>query len=90
MIIIENVLVEIDKYNFPINCVTVGLEEKQQMSSRGTLSTTTSQAWIDVKHGEITLLVGKGKVKFNLSQSIQLTDEEKNEVHADREFIAAF
>ena len=76
-IIIENVLVGIDKYNFPINRVTVGMEEEQQMPSRGTLSIATSQAWIDVKHEELTLLVGKVRVKFNLNQSIQLTNEVK-------------
>ena len=47
------------------------------MSSIGTPSNATSQAWIDVEHGEMTLLVGKEEVKFNLHQSIQLTDEEK-------------
>ena len=47
------------------------------MPSIGTPSIAISQAWIDVEHGEITLLVGKEKVKFNLHQSIQLTDEGK-------------
>ena len=47
------------------------------MSYRRTLSTATSQAWIDVKHGELTLLVGKERVNFNLNQSIQLMDEER-------------
>ena len=46
------------------------------MLSIGTPSNATSQAWIDVEHGEMTLLVGKEKVKFNLHQSIQFTDEE--------------
>ena len=31
----------------------------------------------DIEHGEMTLLVGKKKVKFNLHQRIQLIDEEK-------------
>ena len=53
------------------------MEEDQQVSYIGTPSNATSQAWIDVEHGEMTLLVGKEKVKFNLHQSIQLTDEEK-------------
>ena len=52
------------------------MEDDQQVSSIGTPSNATSQAWIDVEHGEITLLVGKEKVKFNLHQSLQLTDEE--------------
>ena len=65
------------------------MEEEQQVSFIGTPSTATNQAWIDIKHREITLLVGKEIVKLNLNQSIQLTDEEKMKC-ADREFIAAF
>ena len=76
----ENVLVGIDKFSFPIDCVTVDMEEEQQVSFIGTPSTTTSEVWIDVEHGEMALLVGKEKVKLNLHQSIQLTDEEKIKV----------
>ena len=47
------------------------------MSSMGPPSNATSHAFIDVEHGEMTLLVGKEKVKFNLHKRIQLTDEEK-------------
>ena len=74
---IENVLVGIDKFNFPIDFVTLGIEDDQQVSSIGRPSNATSQAWIDVEHGEMTLLVGKEKLKFNLHQNIQLADEEK-------------
>ena len=76
-ITIENVLVGIDKFNFPIDFVTLGMEDDQQISYIGRPSITTSQAWIDVEHGEMTFLVGEEKVKFNLDQSKQLTDEEK-------------
>ena len=41
-------------------------------------SNALSQAWIDIENGEMALLVGKKKVKFNLHQSIQLTDEEND------------
>ena len=47
------------------------------MSFIGTSSTATSQAWINIKHWEMTLLVGKERMKFNLNQGIQLTDEDK-------------
>ena len=33
--------------------------------------------WIDAKYGEMTFLVSEEKVKFDLHQSIQLTNEEK-------------
>ena len=54
----ENVFVGIDKFNFPIDFVTLGMEEDQQVSSIGRPSNTISQAWIDVEYGEMTLLVG--------------------------------
>ena len=47
-IIIENVLVGIDKFNFPIDFVTLGLKDDQQVSSIGRPSNATSQAWIAV------------------------------------------
>ena len=56
----------------------LGTEEDKQAISIGRPSNALSRAWIDTKNGEMTLLVGKEKVKFNLHQSIQLTDEEKN------------
>ena len=77
LIIMENVLVGIDIFSFPIDCVIVGMEDEQQVSFIGTPSTATSEAWINIKHGEMTLLVGKESLKFNLNQSIQLTVEEK-------------
>ena len=57
----ENVLVRIDKFNFPIDLVTLGREEENQTSTKGRPSNTLSQAWIDTKHREMTLLVGKKK-----------------------------
>ena len=75
---IENVLVGIDKFNFPIVLVIVGKEEDKQVVFTRKPSIAFSQAWIDTENGEMALLVGKEKVKFNLHQSIQLTNEEKN------------
>ena len=63
---IENVLVGIDKFNFPIDFVTFGIEEDLEVSSIGTPSNATSQAWIDIEHGEMILLIGKEKLKLNL------------------------
>ena len=75
---LQNVLVGIDKFNFPIDLVTLGREEDNQASAQGRPSHALSQAWIDTEYEEITLLVGKEKVKFTIHQSIQLTDDEKN------------
>ena len=56
----------------------LGKGEDKQVVSIEKPSNALSQAWIDTQYGEMTLLVGKEKVKFNLHQSIQLTDEEKD------------
>ena len=57
--------------------MTLGIEENQQVSSSRKSSKSKSQECIDTENGEMTLLVGQEKVKINLTQSIQLTDEEK-------------
>ena len=36
-----------------------------------------SQAWIDINKGELTLLVGEEKAKFNLHQPLPLTKQER-------------
>ena len=76
-LIMENVFVGVEDFYFPIESLTFGMDEDRQVSFIEKPSLATSQMWIDVEDGEMTLLVGKEKVKFNLHQSIQLTDEEK-------------
>ena len=75
---IENVFVGVDKFSFPIDSLTFGMEVLRQVSSIERPSIATSQVWIDTKHGEMTLLVGEEKVKFNLHESIPLKDKEKS------------
>ena len=38
---------------------------------------SSSQTWIDINKGELTLLVGEEKAKFNLHQPLTLTEQEK-------------
>ena len=74
---IENILVKIDTFTFPMDFVTWGIEGDLQNSHilrRPLLS--SSQAWIDIKKGELTLLMGKEKAMFNLHQPLPLTDQE--------------
>ena len=77
-ITIENVLVRVEKFNFPINFFTFSMEEDRKISSIGRPSIAISQIWTDAKHGEMTLLVGKEKVKFNLHQNMPLTNKERH------------
>ena len=54
-------MLRIDKFNFPIELVTLGRKEDNQTSAKGRPSNALSQAWIDTEYGEMTLLVGKEK-----------------------------
>ena len=75
---IENILVKIDTFTFPMDFVTWGIEGDLQNSHilrRPLLS--SSQAWIDINKGELTLLVGEKKAKFNLHQPLPLTEQER-------------
>ena len=75
---IENILVKIDTFTFPMDFVTWGIEGDLQNSHilrRPLLS--SSQAWIDINKGELTLLVGEEKAKFNLYQPLPLTEQER-------------
>ena len=65
-LIIENVLVEVEDFNFPINSLPFGMEGNRQVSNVERSSITTSQVWIDAENGEMTLLVGEEKMKFDL------------------------
>ena len=53
------------------------MEENRQVSFVEKPSVSTSQVWIDAEYGEMTVLVGEKKMKFDLHQSKPLTDEER-------------
>ena len=64
-LIVENVLVEVEDFNFHINSLTFGTRGNRQVSDLERPSFATSQVWIDAEHGERTLLVGEMKMKFD-------------------------
>ena len=68
-LIVENVLVGVEDFHFPIDYLTFAIVEKP--------SFTTSQMWIDAENGEMTLHVGEKKMKFDLHQSKPLKGEER-------------
>ena len=75
---IENILVKMDTFTFPIDCMTWIIEghlQNSQISRRPLPS--SSQAWINVNKGELTFLVGKEKAKFNLNQPLPLTGQKR-------------
>ena len=72
---IENIFVKIDTFTFPMDFVTWGIEGDSHILRRPLLS--SSQAWIDINKGELTLLVGEENTKFNLHQPLPLTEQER-------------
>ena len=75
---IENVLVKIDTFTFPMDFMAWGIKgdlKNLKILRRPLLS--SSQAWIDINKGELTLLVGEEKEKFNLHQPLPLTEQER-------------
>ena len=76
-------LVKVGKFIFPIDFVVINMEEDKHLPLLlGRPFLATSAALIDVKKGELTLRVGKEKVKFNLNQSLRQHDNE--EIHCMR------
>ena len=51
-LLVENVLVRVEDFNFPIDSLTFGMEEDRQVSSKEIPSIATSQVWINSEHGE--------------------------------------
>ena len=65
-LIIENILVGVEDFYFPIKYFTFGMEGDRQVSFVEKPSVATSQMWIDAENREITLLVGEEKMKLDL------------------------
>ena len=74
---IEKVLVKIDTFTFPIDFVAWGIEgDLKILKILKRPLHSSSQAWIDINKGELTLLVGEEKEKFNLYQPLPLMEQE--------------
>ena len=75
---IENVLVKIDTFTFPMDFVAWGIAgDLKNLKILKRPLPSSIQAWIDINKGELTLLVGEEKAKFNLDQPLPLTEQER-------------
>ena len=72
--VLENVLIKVGKFIFPMDFVVIDIEEDRQvplLMGRPFLTITIGAALIDVKKGEHTLRVGDEAVHLNLNQSLK-------------------
>ena len=70
--ILEDVLIKVGKFIFPVDFVVIDIKEDQQVPlllGRPFLATRASL--IDVKKGELTLRIGEEAVHFNLNHSLK-------------------
>ena len=73
--VLEDVLVKVGKFVFPVDFVVMKMEEDNQVPPLlGRLFLATGAALIDVQKGELTLRVGKEAVHFNLNKSLTQSD----------------
>ena len=74
---IENVLVKIHPFTFPLDFVACGIEgDLNNLKILKIPIPFSRQAWIDINKGELTLIVGEEKEKFNLHQLLPLKEQE--------------
>ena len=70
--IIEDVLVKVGKFIFPMDFMVIDMEEDRQVPLLPGMSFLgIGVALIDVKKRELTLRVGTKEVQFNLNQSLK-------------------
>ena len=76
-VIIEDVLVKVDKFIFHVDLVVLDMEEDREalIILERLLILAAGQALIDVKSGELTLRVGEDQVKFNLYKSMEFPSD---------------
>ncbi|XP_017970395.1 PREDICTED: uncharacterized protein LOC108660654 [Theobroma cacao] len=71
--IIEDVLVKVDKFIFPVDFIILDMEEDRQIPIiLGRPFLATARALIDVEKGELTLRVQDQQVTFNIFKALKL------------------
>ena len=84
--ILEDVLVKVGKFVFPVDFVVMKMEEDNQVPLLlGRPFLTTGAALIDVQKGELTLRVGDEAVQFNINRSLEHPNVESDSCMAVRD-----
>ena len=83
--ILEDVLVKVGKFVFPVDFVVMQMEEDNQVPLLlGRPFLATGAALIDVQKGELTLRVGDEAVQFNINRSLEHPNVESGSCMAVR------
>ena len=70
--VLEDVLIKVEKFIFPMNFVVMDMEEDTQVPLLlGKPFLATGATLIDVKKGELTLTMGEEVVHFNLNKILK-------------------
>ncbi|XP_016178243.1 uncharacterized protein LOC107620625 [Arachis ipaensis] len=84
--VIENLLVKVDKFIFPVDFVVLDSDEDEGDSIiLGRPFLATARAIIDVEQGELTLRMHDKSITLNVFPETQLRDEKKNCIEIDKE-----
>ncbi|KAI3472472.1 hypothetical protein Pfo_031258 [Paulownia fortunei] len=74
--VVEDVLVKVDKFIFPVDFMVLDMEEDQEISLiLGRPFHTTRRALIDVQRSEFTLRVDEDEVMFNIYRALKFQKE---------------
>ncbi|XP_076909772.1 uncharacterized protein LOC143567187 [Bidens hawaiensis] len=89
--IVENVLVKVDKFVFPVDFVILDMEANDQVPLiLGRTFLRTAKALIDVFDGKITLRVGEENVTFDVVKSMRNSSSQDDSVYFLDTFISQF
>ncbi|KAL8486895.1 hypothetical protein ACS0TY_023547 [Phlomoides rotata] len=78
--IVEDVLVKVDKFIFPVDFVVLDMVEDRVIPLiLGRLFLATGRAMIDVRNEELTLDVGGKKVSFNIFKAMKFHNNKEDE-----------
>ena len=81
--VLQDVLVKVGKFIFPLDFVVMKMEEDNQVPLLlGRPFLTTGAALIDVQKGELTLRVGNEAMRFNLDKSLTQSDVDAENCNA--------
>ena len=77
--IIEDVLVKVDKFIFPVDFIILDMQENKEVPIiLGRPFLATGRAMIDVQKGELRLRVQEEEVTFNVINAIKHTHDTNN------------